>query len=348
VNETTYIRPPSQLRKASQIRRPQVIEHQPMPDAREGKDNPWQFDQLGIHIIPGMLDWPKFEVLWNTVDGIRQSSLFYVGDALNAGEAKFGERLWQIDVTGYRPETLRNAQNVARAFPVSRRRRLPFSYHQACASSKLAPREQDEILDMVEDKKRRHEPFTTKDLQALIQQHLAAKLRGNAPPAPSDDLENLPNDGDTVERAGELEPQADQEDEVVPPVSPEFAETQVAEFRNLMGEVRFIAADMANENYDPIEARRLSNRILSLLGRQAQGWASNVLQHTEIALTLVPDDWRLQIGGGYREGLIPTRHWEVKAHHRDGRRFVLTDGPSLPCCLTEAGLSAMVSELTKP
>jgi len=74
---------------------------------------------------------------------------WWVGDWLNYGEAKYGERYTRAaEITGYEVQTLMNLAYVASRFAVSRRREnLSWSHHAVLAS--LPPTEQEAWLDRV-------------------------------------------------------------------------------------------------------------------------------------------------------------------------------------------------------
>lgn len=73
-----------------------------------------------------------------------------IGDWLNFGERKYGEKYSQVlDATDYEYQTLANTKYVANRFEFSRRREnLSFAHHSEVAA--LAPAEQDAWLDKAE------------------------------------------------------------------------------------------------------------------------------------------------------------------------------------------------------
>lgn len=359
MTDTTFP-PGGELRK----RRPPVIEHEPLPivegSGEDGPDYvPWEFDRLGVIVIPGLLTWEKFETLWSTVDGIRQGSMFMVGDALNAGEQKFGEQVWQIDTSGYRPETLRNAQWVSRAIPVSRRRRLPWSYHQAVATSQLTAQEQDELLDLAEEMKRRHEPMTTKTMQAWVADKIAAKKPNSQPErepvrpsnGPEGDVETVV---DTQAEPGAAEAAQQDSEPEAPEVEPDDEAPQAApqqphvvdpdEVRACMEEIRAVANAVALGQYDALALRALSNRVLASVGMTATGWSSNVLLSAEAAERMIPDHWALKVYAGRR--VFGGRQWEMRAERMDTGfdGLVLVNGPVQAICYADLALGAILSD----
>jgi hypothetical protein len=94
---------------------------------------------------------------------------FWVGDLLEYGEAKWGEKYSQaLDTTELHIQTLRNAAWVARQIPPNRRRAaLSFSHHEAVAP--LDPEQQEYWL-----KRSEHDNLTRDQLRIAIRQAKAA------------------------------------------------------------------------------------------------------------------------------------------------------------------------------
>lgn len=78
---------------------------------------------------------------------------FWIGDWLNYGERKWGEKyLEAIEVTGYDYQTLRDDKWVSARIDLSRRRdNLSFDHHRTVAD--VEPDEQDRLLTQAEEKK---------------------------------------------------------------------------------------------------------------------------------------------------------------------------------------------------
>jgi hypothetical protein len=98
---------------------------------------------------------PTFEEWIKVGDFIKksnQSVQFWLGDWLNYGEARWGEKYSQaLETTEYALGTLQNAAWVAsNVDPVRRRAGLSFSHHQTVAH--LPPQEQEILLDEAEEK----------------------------------------------------------------------------------------------------------------------------------------------------------------------------------------------------
>lgn len=95
----------------------------------------------------GFEEWNKFGKMAFVLSG---AMLWYVGDWINFGEKKFGEKYSQaLDCTKYDYGTLRNAAWVANRVPVHiRRPNLSWRHHAEVA--KFKPEDQNTILDMAQ------------------------------------------------------------------------------------------------------------------------------------------------------------------------------------------------------
>lgn len=95
---------------------------------------------------------------------VEQSAGFWIGDLLNYGEAKYGEKYSQaLEATPFAEKTLRNAASVANKIaPAQRRADVPYSHHVEVA--KLPPAEQEVMLAKVAD-----EGLTVLQLREQIQ-----------------------------------------------------------------------------------------------------------------------------------------------------------------------------------
>lgn len=85
--------------------------------------------------IPGDIEFPQWQKLVEMTGRVSRSSQYWVGDALLAGEMRFGEVASQYsDLTGYDPKTLMNFIWVCRAVAPERRRSdLTFGHHALVA-----------------------------------------------------------------------------------------------------------------------------------------------------------------------------------------------------------------------
>ena len=92
-------------------------------------------------------DWETFGKMLATVSG---SIMWFLGDWINFGEAKFGEKYTQaMNFTKYDYGTLANAAYCCRKYePKDRRPRLSWRHHFDCARFELGDR--TAILDQVE------------------------------------------------------------------------------------------------------------------------------------------------------------------------------------------------------
>lgn len=96
------------------------------------------------------IEFDEWEKLGNMLFTMSGAMLWYVGDWVNFGEKKFGEKYSQaLEITKYDYGTLRNAAYVAARYPiVERHPNLSWRHHADCARFETADRKQ--ILDMAE------------------------------------------------------------------------------------------------------------------------------------------------------------------------------------------------------
>jgi hypothetical protein len=111
--------------------------------------------------------WKNVGKFWNEV---REAKQFWVGDWVNAGEAKYGEKYAQaIDETGYDYAVVRNISYVCGRIEMSRRRdKLSFEHHKEVAP--LEPDQQVKWLDLSEK-----ESLTRNELRASIKANRVVK-----------------------------------------------------------------------------------------------------------------------------------------------------------------------------
>lgn len=102
-----------------------------------GACTPVALDLTGVD-----LTWERYVGVLALLGTLHRRIAFYVGDALNDGERRFGEAMAQaVDVLGMSEHTLVNRRWVCSRVPPARRRpELSFSHHDAVAA--LGPREQ--------------------------------------------------------------------------------------------------------------------------------------------------------------------------------------------------------------
>ena len=101
--------------------------------------------------ISARLSYEEWFELGKNLQSIHRYVLFWLGDWLLWGEAKWGEKFSQgVELSGYSVQTLANAQWVSSRIEISRRsRELSWSHHQEVAS--LPPDEQDKFLQAAID-----------------------------------------------------------------------------------------------------------------------------------------------------------------------------------------------------
>ena len=105
------------------------------------------FTPTGL-VVEGSPTYEQWEAVGRRLQYVRAAVHWWIGDWLNEGEARWGERYAQaVDLTGYTSQTLMNDKWVASRVQFSRRREeLPFSHHAEVAA--LEPRLQDELLEL--------------------------------------------------------------------------------------------------------------------------------------------------------------------------------------------------------
>jgi len=112
--------------------------------------------------LPSGLDFESYEhVLW-ALGKVRDTSAWALGDAVNFGEARYGERYAHpIEASGRAKKTLINFASVARKIPQRRRASLSWSVHAEVAS--LPPKKRDRWLDRLEQ-----HPLTVEELRGAL------------------------------------------------------------------------------------------------------------------------------------------------------------------------------------
>lgn len=109
----------------------------------------WQPTAL---VLPSSLSYQQWSDLVGTLETMRRGHPWWYGDALNYGEAAYGERYTAaLSATGNALQTLMNYAWVAsRIPPEARREGLSWSAHRAVAS--LEAEQRDRILDEAEER----------------------------------------------------------------------------------------------------------------------------------------------------------------------------------------------------
>lgn len=113
------------------------------------KSKNFQLYTMGATFDEG-ISYAKWEEFGKTLFTFSGAMLWYVGDWLNFGEHKFGEKYSQaLDVTRYDYGTLRNAAYVSGRYAIcDRHSNLSWRHHADCARFELADR--TVILNMAE------------------------------------------------------------------------------------------------------------------------------------------------------------------------------------------------------
>lgn len=102
-------------------------------------------------IISNDVSFDEWADILGSLKMVKGAVHFWIGDALNFGERKFGEQYSQaLDGLDYEYQTLQNDKWISNKVKGSRRREtLTFSHHQEVAD--LAPEDQDKMLDYAEE-----------------------------------------------------------------------------------------------------------------------------------------------------------------------------------------------------
>ncbi len=115
---------------------------------------PFMLTKTGVVICDGRREkdvtFEEWSLATEWVQRVNSSVSFWLGDLLEFGERKFGDKYTAaIEATGLAEQTLTNAAYVARHVPIERRRQnVPFSHHAEVAS--LPPEKQEEWLEKAE------------------------------------------------------------------------------------------------------------------------------------------------------------------------------------------------------
>lgn len=116
---------------------------------------------------------------------IGRAAHWWIGDAINHGEAAYGTRYTQyLNVTGYRYQTLANLAYTARQIPLSRRREnVDFSHHAEVAA--LPAPVADRILQIADPSLRDDkQPLAVAEVRDLVRQAQRQDAADAAPPMP--------------------------------------------------------------------------------------------------------------------------------------------------------------------
>jgi N6-adenosine-specific RNA methylase IME4 len=146
--------------------------------------------------LPDDLPFAEWQQIGETLRGVERSLMWWIGDWLRYGERRYGEMYTQaLEATDKKYQTLRDAQWVAGAFELSRRRdNLSWSHHRDVAA---LPREvADELLDEAERCR-----LSRNDLRKRVSQaKVASRIGASVPSAETcsvSDLSRLAEEGRT-------------------------------------------------------------------------------------------------------------------------------------------------------
>jgi hypothetical protein len=111
--------------------------------------NQCKLSPVGLELTPSA-SFEDWEHIGSNLRGVNGAMNFWIGDWINQGEAKFGEKYAQaIEATEKDIGTLMNCSFVCKAIEISRRReKLSFSHHVEVA--KLSPKDQNKWLQIAE------------------------------------------------------------------------------------------------------------------------------------------------------------------------------------------------------
>jgi hypothetical protein len=153
-----------------------------MTDATDIDDlpPPYEYRTHALLVRPG-IGWDDWVGLWSSTERMQKSSAFWVGDALLAGRAEFGERFAQVIDPKY-IEQQRGPMWVCERIPPPRRREsLSYSLHREIAA--LSAEVQDRWLDKAEAGS-----WTVRQLKEALEverQARAAYPSNGTPPSPT-------------------------------------------------------------------------------------------------------------------------------------------------------------------
>jgi len=154
-------------------------------DSKEIVLSSFKLSKNGLEAIgsPTFEEWKKVGKWLSNASGAVH---FWIGDWLNYGELKFNETYKLVmEQTGYEIQTLRNDKYIASRIPTERRRNsLSFDHHAQVAS--LTAEEQEEMLNLAEEKK-----LTRDELRKAVRRY---NIRLDLPELSEEELEPNPAD----------------------------------------------------------------------------------------------------------------------------------------------------------
>jgi hypothetical protein len=129
--------------------------------------------------LPENLTIEEWVDVGHKLETITKATQWWWGDYLKYGERKWGESYSQaLDASGLKIQTLYNAAWVSGTFDASRRREnLTFGHHDAVATKKLKPEEQDKLLDVAASTN-----LSVKELRAVVKTVLITDVKAEPEP----------------------------------------------------------------------------------------------------------------------------------------------------------------------
>ncbi len=265
-------------------------------------------------LLPG-LTWDEWLGAWQSLDQTNRSLPWLTGDALLYSQQNFGEQWSQAVDAQYAEQYIRYLRVSTLIPPAERRENFSWSAHRELAA--LAPAERAEILDLAEA-----QGWRSREIRDEVQRRKALR-KGNGgppldePPLPLEQEQNStwngPDDGDTFGSVEDVEGE------------PTWTEEGIARADAIAaGLIERLAPTRPNGISAPPQCDRADDirAIIAAVRRLAPD---------------LSDAWRME---NFR---IEGRESTVKLVRGD--QLAVGIGPSLPCALVEAALSALLSDL---
>lgn len=337
----------------------------------------WKLDDKGMIFLPG-ITFEEFQEAWDAAVGVQRRSMFYLGDAINAGEQFFGESFNQVLGDQYRPETIRSAAWVAKKIEPARRRpdEVAWSVHQAVAS--LPPEAQSELLELAvkhgwstaatkeEVARRKHPTNGPPPADAGSDQHDDDDDEQEQEGAPADHVSpgvdqkdtqeaeqqesSLPGADDAEEDAAQAG--ADQEDDEAPeppaaapwsPFTVLAAPVGDLAIRECIEALRAAAPLVLTNTFDTRARADLNTLVMSTAGLTPSPFVDPT-RTEKAAFDLVPRRWDVRIDATGRDTISPS--FAVDARVNNHRAIGVS--PVLCLALCEAALTAIMIDRSEP
>lgn len=125
--------------------------------------------------FPEDLEGKAWKAIWADLRNVEGSLNWIIGDWLNFGKRKFGEKYaLALDITEWQRQRLYDAAYVCSQVPISlRNEKLDWSHHRVVAP--LGEEEQGKLLQEAQEK-----DWTVSELRVYIRRSQAVKKRSNA------------------------------------------------------------------------------------------------------------------------------------------------------------------------